>query len=122
MAKPLTNLVPLLFVADPERSIAFYARLGFEVPHKLVEGDRVRWAWLKNGGAQLMVSLASAPVDREEQAVMFYVYTPDISGRHAMLQAAEVPVGPIETPFWSPRGEFRVVDPDGYALMFSHDD
>ncbi len=122
MSKPLTNLVPLLYVADPERSIAFYARLGFEVPHKLVENERVRWACLRNGGAQLMVSLASAPVVAEEQAVLFYIYTPDVRGRHAGLQAAGVTVGPIETPFWSPRGEFRVADPDGYALMFAHDD
>lgn len=122
MAKPLTNLVPLLSVADPERSIAFYVRLGFEVPHELIEGGRIRWAWLRNGGAQLMVSRASEPIDPEEQAVMFYVYTPDVRGRHAELQAAGVAVSPLATPFWSPRGEFRVEDPDGYAMMFAHDD
>jgi hypothetical protein len=31
-----------------------------------------------------------------------------------------VDAGPIQSPFWAPRGEFRVIDPDGYVLMISH--
>jgi hypothetical protein len=26
----------------------------------------------------------------------------------------------ITTPFYAPRGEFRLVDPDGYCLMITH--
>jgi catechol 2,3-dioxygenase-like lactoylglutathione lyase family enzyme len=112
----------MLFVADPERSVAFYQRLGFTVGGTHAEGDRLQWVWLKHGGAQLMLARASAPVVAGAQAIMLYLYGPDVPGPNAELAAAGVEVGAITTPFYAPRGEFRVVDPDGYALMFTHDD
>ena len=33
-----------------------------------------------------------------------------------------VKVGPVKYPFYSPRGEFRVDDLDGYTLFVSHAD
>jgi hypothetical protein len=41
---------------------------------------------------------------------------------HAELAAAGVTVSPITTPFYAPRGEFRVTDPDGFAIMVTHSD
>ena len=38
---------------------------------------------------------------------------------HEQLERAGLDVGVIECPFWSPRGEFRLADPDGYCLMIS---
>ena len=67
-----------------------------------------------------MVATASEPVVASQQAVLFYVYCDDVEGKHAELAAAGVDVGPIGTPFYSPRGEFRMADPDGYVIMLSH--
>ena len=119
----LTSLVAFAFVADPDRSIAFYQKLGFAVGNR-VDGDdgRLNWAWLKNGGAQLMIARATEPIDPAQQAVFFYVYGPDVPAMHAELAAAGLDVGAITTPFYAPRGEFRVTDPDGYTLMFTHSD
>jgi uncharacterized glyoxalase superfamily protein PhnB len=118
----LTSLVPFLHVADPARSIAFYARLGFAVGNRIPGEGPIDWAWLTGGGAQLMIARAEEPVDPARQAVMFYVYGADVPAMHAELAAAGVAVGPIKTPFYAPRGEFRVEDPDGYVLMFTHSD
>jgi len=118
----LTSLVPMAFVADVERSIAFYAKLGFTVRNTVGEPGRVTWAWLKNGGANLMLARASDPVDAAAQAVLFYVYGPDVPAMHAELAAAGVTVSAITSPFYAPRGEFRVTDPDGYAFMVTHSD
>jgi hypothetical protein len=67
-----------------------------------------------------MFAKASHPVVASEQAILFFVYCDDVAGMRAALETAGVAVGPIERPFYSPRGEFRVSDPDGYGLTFTH--
>ena len=114
-------LVPFAHVADVGRSVAFYETLGFSVGGKLVGQDgALDWVILEHEGAQLMVGRASAPVVADEQAVLFYVYYQDVAAAHAALIAAGIDVGPIQYPQHSPRGEFRVVDPDGYAVQVTH--
>jgi len=78
------------------------------------------WAWLKSGDAQLMLAAASHPVVAEQQAVLFYVYTDDVAAAQASLAEAGLGPGEITTPFYAPRGEFRLVDPDGYVVMITH--
>jgi catechol 2,3-dioxygenase-like lactoylglutathione lyase family enzyme len=115
-------LVPLAHVRDVERSIAFYTRLGFEVGNTHVpEGARAPvWAWLRRGRAQLMLGQAGEPVEPERQAVLFYLYCADVEGFRAALLQAGLEAGEIKHPFWAPRGEFRLEDPDGYVLMITH--
>ena len=114
-------LVPFAHVADVPRAVAFYEKLGFTVGGTMRgEGDVLEWAILEHEGAQLMVGRASAPVVAEEQAVLFYVYYADVTAAHGALAAAGLDVGPILFPPHSPRGEFRVVDPDGYAIQITH--
>ena len=67
-----------------------------------------------------MLSEASAPVVVESQAVLFYIYCPDVAAYREQLIQAGVDAGPIEYPCSAARGEFRVIDPDGYVLMISH--
>ncbi|HJW95145.1 MAG TPA: hypothetical protein VJ901_16130, partial [Thermoanaerobaculia bacterium] len=74
------------------------------------------WAWLHSGPAQLMIAKASEPVVASQQAVLFYVYVDDVAAKHAELGSTET----IAYPFYAPRGEFRVPDPDGYVLMITH--
>lgn len=116
------SLVPMVFVADVERSAAFYGRLGFTVNNTFTpEGSAAAsWAWLMSGDAQLMVALATHPVAADQQAVLFYVYTDDVAAARASLVEAGLDPGAIATPFYSPRGEFRLVDPDGYVMMVTH--
>jgi uncharacterized glyoxalase superfamily protein PhnB len=116
------SLVPFAFVRDMRVSIAFYQTLGFEVMNTFApEGQsEPSWAWLQSGNAQLMIARATAPVVAEQQAVFFYLYVEDVQAKHAELAAAGVNAEAIRFEFYAPRGEFRVTDPDGYALMITH--
>jgi predicted enzyme related to lactoylglutathione lyase len=116
------QLVPMLFVSDVERSIAYYGQLGFEVGNTFAaEGaTRPTWAWLRSGNAQLMLGLADEEINPQQQRVLFYIYTDDVAAAHASLAEAGLDPGPITTPFYAPRGEFQLVDPDGYVLMITH--
>jgi uncharacterized glyoxalase superfamily protein PhnB len=118
----LKALVPMAHVRSVPRSIVFYRKLGFvEGNTHTPEADREPvWAWLTSGGAQIMLALATEPVDPEKQAVLFYVYAPDVAAFRSTLIEAGVDAGPIKHPFYAPRGEFRVTDPDGYVLMVTH--
>ena len=77
---------------------------------------------ITNFCAQLMLARASHPVEAAEEAILFYAYGRDVPAMHAELGAAGVAVSPITRPFYAPRGEFRVTDPDGYAIMITHND
>jgi predicted enzyme related to lactoylglutathione lyase len=119
-ANPTTTaLVPMVHVADVDRSIAFYGKLGFAVKNTFVpEGSSApAWAWLESAGASLMVTRASEPVDDSKQGVLFYAYCADARSMHAALESAGIAVGPIRTEFYAPNGEFRMTDPDGYVVM-----
>ena len=121
---PLRNVVAMLHVASVPRAAAFYALLGFDVAnthHDPTCGDEPIWGWLQSRhGASLMLALAGEPVDPTVQAVLFYLYCDDVVAMHAALHASGVAVGAITYPFYCPKGEFRVVDPDGYVAMVTH--
>ena len=116
------QLIPLTFVAELERSIDFYKRLGFEVANTFAaEGaPKPTWAWLRSGDAQLMLGEASEPIVPDQQRTLFYLYTDDVPTAHATLKAAGLNPREVTTPFYAPRGEFQVTDPDGHVLMITH--
>jgi catechol 2,3-dioxygenase-like lactoylglutathione lyase family enzyme len=124
---PVSGLVPMIHVADVERSAEFYRLLGFAignyVPHG---GSRMEWAWLYapnaddwKRGPNLMLTRASEPVDPRAQAVLFYLYAVDLNGLRQHLLDNEIAAGEITFPEYLPNGEFRLVDPDGYVLMIA---
>ena len=119
---PFTALVAMPHVASVPRSIAFYGQLGFTVENTFTPPgvSEPTWAWLKSNGAHLMVSRGTLSVVADEQGVTFYLYCEDVPAMKLMLERDGVAAGPITHPFYAPRGEFRIVDPDGYALMITH--
>ena len=120
MPEPLQRLVPLAHVASVPRSIAFYQKLGFSVIHSMSSaefGAEPHWAFLKSGGAELMIALATAPVDPEQQAILFYLYVNDIAAFHMELKNAGLLISEVTHPDHMPAGEFRTADPDGYCLL-----
>jgi predicted enzyme related to lactoylglutathione lyase len=114
-------LVPYAHVVDVERSIKFYGDLGFRVKNTVVPNGQTApiWAWLESDKANLMVGLASGPIDSTQQAILFYLYFDDIKQTHDALKALGYAAGSIKYPFYMPGGEFRLEDPDGYVLMLA---
>jgi catechol 2,3-dioxygenase-like lactoylglutathione lyase family enzyme len=118
----VSSLVPMAFVKSVARSIDFYEKLGFVVGNtSTAEGaTEPHWVSLTSGGADLMLAKATAPVDPDEQAVLFYLYCDDIVAFRNKLLQSGVEASPVQHPFYAPRGEFRVKDPDGYCLMVTY--
>ena len=110
---------PLLHVAELEKSIPFYERLGFTT----IDTDRCNplgWARLHCDGGAVMFLRAERPIDASAQGVMLCMYTPDLAGLREQLLASGVAVPPIVYPEYMPSGEFDITDPDGFHIAVMH--
>jgi catechol 2,3-dioxygenase-like lactoylglutathione lyase family enzyme len=116
-AAKATGLIPMAHVADVQRSLDFYKLLGLEVRGSLKNKDVLQWADVACEGAELMFARASEPVIASQQAVLFYLYSPDLIALREQLLASGVSVSAITYPEYMRKGEIRVEDPDGYVLL-----
>jgi predicted enzyme related to lactoylglutathione lyase len=113
-------VVALLKVQDVQRSIDFYEKLGFELGNEpLKDNDGVKtFAWMHRGSsAQIMLTRTARPLNPGAQDVMFYLYVSDMRVYREQVVSCGVAAGEVTYPFWSPNGEFRVDDPDGWTWM-----
>jgi predicted enzyme related to lactoylglutathione lyase len=113
----VSDLVPFAHVTDVDRSIAFYARLGFEMHHEAVSDGRRVWAFLERGDARLMVAEADGAVDADAQGIIFYLYTRDLDTLRARLVEAGVAAPEVTTGGPGPDRQLELIDPDGYVLI-----
>lgn len=116
------QLIPFVRVVDVERSVAFYKHLGFETQEVAKYRDRLSWASLRSGAAEIMFEGTYGPPDPDRQRVQFYLYSRDLAALRAELLAVGIEAGPIEDGSPGPREEMRVTDPDGYVLMVAQID
>ena len=123
---PITGCVPMLRVADIERSLLFYRLLGFEVGNFVPPTGPKEWAWMYapkvadwKRGPNLMLTSGECAIDAGAQQVLFYLYATDLKLLHSALLAAGVGVSEISYPEYLPAGEFQTQDPDGYTLMIA---
>ena len=133
-AARVQRLVPMLRVADVERSLRFYAHLGFETSDKLVHpGGVMLWAFARSRAAEVMFACAEEAVVPEEQGALLYLYSEDVAALRSHLLAAGLRDGgpycgqkdapasgivfELTRPPYMPDGEIRVADPDGYCLL-----
>ena len=121
-------LVPMIYVADVERSAAFYRHLGFEIGNYVPRDcEPKEWAWLyapaaedwKRGPNLMVTRRHGAPRHDSASEVLFYLYTPDLKSLRETLLAAGLAPSVISYPDYLPNGELRIVDPDGYPLMIA---
>ncbi len=116
---PVTGLVPFVHVADMQRSVAFYRLLGFVVRDTYEPDGELAWAWLATDGAALMLARADEPIEPRAQALLSYLYAPDLVALRDHLVAERIRPAPGEIVGGSPgpRREMGVTDPDGYCLV-----
>lgn len=134
----VSNLITYAHVADVDASLAFYALLGFEPQNTMKDpSGRAFWALARSGEggkAEIMFARASGPVDAEQQAVLFYMYSADVAALRKHLLARGVRDGSIYPghkgpndgpstvfevahPHYMTAGELRIADPDGYVIL-----
>jgi catechol 2,3-dioxygenase-like lactoylglutathione lyase family enzyme len=131
MAIELKGVTPLLQVYDMPTSLRFYRDLlGFKLINTspVMGPDRVHWALLGMGDAEVMLNTAyefddERPAEREPASVAahgdvtLYFGCPDVDAAYAELQAKGFSVGkPTVAPYGMKQLGFR--DPDGYGLCF----
>ena len=121
---PISGLVPMLHVADVERSAAFYRLLGFEIGNHVPPAGPMHWAWMYapgvpdwKRGPNLMLARSECAIEASTQGVLFYLYAADLPALRSALISKGVDAGEIVYPEYLPNGEFRLQDPDGYTLM-----
>ena len=133
MAFEITGSIPLFQVYDMPVAIRFYVEtLGFEIVNTspeidAPEGRYFQWAWLRLGGAELMLNTAydagERPPARDAARwnghadTCLYLTCPDLDAVQADLASAGLDVTP---PVAAPYGfrQLHLRDPDGYALCF----
>jgi catechol 2,3-dioxygenase-like lactoylglutathione lyase family enzyme len=125
-APPISGLVPMIHVADMDRSVAFYRQLGFEVGNYVPRVGPMHWAWLYapkvadwRRGPNLMLVRSDCAVDGHASEVLFYLYASDLQTLRTSLVGQGVNATEITYPDYLPDGECRVADPDGYTLMIA---
>lgn len=125
-APPISGLVPMIHVADVERSAAFYRLLGFEIGNFVPPAGPMHWAWLYapkvadwKRGPNLMVTRSECAINAAAQEILFYLYAADLKSLRSSLLTSGVDASEISYPDYLPNGEFRVQDPDGYTLMIA---
>lgn len=116
---PVAHLVPVVHVRDVAASIAFYRLLGFAVTDEYRPHDRLVWAALRSGKAELMLAESAEPVDAAQQGVLFYLYSDDLAGLREHLRANGAEPSEIADGSPGPSEEMRADDPDGYCLMIA---
>ena len=122
-AVKLSELCPLLFVQDIQRSIAFYCQtLGFNLAGQARSGGSVFWCMLQRDGCSLMLQQAEAedgsPVGRG-RGVIFYFVCDDADRMHAELTARGLTLAAPRTAYYGMR-QVTMSDPDGYQLCFEN--
>lgn len=136
----IDDCVPMVHVADVDVAEHFYGLLGFQRESRYQREDGVtNFSGLRSGKARLFLTRASEPIIPSEQAVLFYMYSDDVTGlrRHLLAKGLEdggLPPGfrkhsettnmpernavyTICHPFYMPEGELRVHDRDGYVIL-----
>ncbi|MFL5895312.1 MAG: hypothetical protein ACJ76Z_09370 [Thermoleophilaceae bacterium] len=63
-----------------------------------------------------MLARASAPIERDEQAVLFYLYADDLAASRDHLLAPGVTVGEIRDGSPGAGAQIGLADPDGWCL------
>ncbi len=139
---PAHRLVPFAYVADVEKTLAFYAHLGFHATNIEPSADgNIEWAWAESaapavGGhpAALMFGRSSEPIVTGAQGIFFCMHCGDAAALRAYLLAAGLRDGGVRIgspgatrepnvvfsmthPKYLPAGEFHIHDPDGYSIL-----
>ena len=119
------QVVPFLRVASMETSLRYYLDgLGFTMENKWVVDGKVRWCWLRLGGAALMLQEFTpdphhprAPQESIGQGVSLCFQCDDAIAiyREAQARGIQVSEPQVGNSMW----EISLRDPDGYRINFS---
>ncbi|WP_433616431.1 VOC family protein [Dactylosporangium sp. CA-139114] len=108
--------VPVLYVADIERSQAFYTSLGWSVLR--TGGDELAsWRHMRSGELAILLAAVQPRLITVELPLLVYFYVGNLEATLQSLADAGYPAERVGYPDHAPGGEARVQDPDGNVLL-----
>ena len=113
----VSDLIPFLHVADVERSIAFYEKLGLVVDDTYEHQGQLLWVSMRSGSAALMLNKAPEPI--EPSGARYFLYTENLVGlRERLIRDGWEPAEIVDgTP--GPKQEMAICDPDRHFLTIA---
>lgn len=109
-------LTPMINVADADATIDWYVSIGFEVIDTYEEEGEVNWAFLKRGGAALMVNKRDL-TPGSTVGVNLYIDVDDVDALWADLKDRVTVSEAITDQFYGMR-DFWIEDPNGTIVGF----
>ena len=100
----LKALIPMLGVADVQRSVDFYCKtMGFQMGGSYAPEGRLCWASLQRDDVSLMLTLnesaRTADGHRCGHNTILYFYPDDVESLHAELKGKDARVGDLRVTF-----------------------
>ena len=114
------ELVPLMFVQDITRALAFYQQLGFGITASWEPDGKRSWCRLERGSAAIMLQQAEeedGPPEGRGRGVEFFFNCDEADAVYADLVSHGIPVKPPVVAFYGMKQLF-LKNPDGYQLCF----
>ncbi len=120
----INELVPLLFVENVVRAVAFYCdQLGFEMKFKWDSEGTLAWCRLERGKAALMLQQACTDEDgtaeERRKGVGFFMLCDDAHALYEELSGKGLSLEPPKVAFYG-MNQLFLKDPDGYELCFQN--
>jgi uncharacterized glyoxalase superfamily protein PhnB len=126
----IKRLTPMLNVSDIGRSLDFYRDIaGFELVSPRQAVERWRWAHIKTGDCELMLSESGGPAMQaastdssqdEGWPVIYYFYPEDVVALHAEVKRKGLQASDLRVTFYGMK-EFELRDPDGHILWLGQE-
>lgn len=110
------SIIPVGYVADLDRSVAFYRLLGFAEQSSGADGDS-RWCYLNSGDAYVLLADVRPALPTVEVPLTFYIYVNDLTAVLERLAAAGIDAERVGYPQHAAGGEARLTDPDGNTIL-----
>jgi uncharacterized glyoxalase superfamily protein PhnB len=124
----MESLSPNIFVKDINRTIDFYAILGFSLTMTVPETGDYVWAMMTNGSVNFMFQTFSSlgnelpEVSRNDGgSLLFYIKTKNIRAFFEKICDKVTVLKGLEKTFYGAT-EFSILDNNGYILTFAEDE
>ncbi|MCG7865394.1 MAG: VOC family protein [Candidatus Thiodiazotropha taylori] len=126
----LNNLIPMLNVKDITTSLEFYEKaLGFSVVSDPEAVEEWKWATIRSGNTELMLSESNCKIKLEKNIdpqlntnwpVIFYFYPDNVNELYDHVKNSGFSPTKLITTIYGMK-EFSIQDPDGHVLSFGED-
>ena len=117
MDAAVTDVSPVFYVGQLERSREFYELFGFSEQRAGGSGES-RWSYLQAGDRTVLLAAVQPLLVTVELPLLVYLWVDDVAAVLERLREAGRAAEHVGYPDHAPGGEARTIDPDGNTVLF----